>query len=341
VVARERLSGRTAGTPDADVGRGRIGTLVAERLRSRPELGLAPIGFLDKDPLLFDGATDLPVLGASWDIDRIVAEHKVEQVVIAFSTAPDEVMLRLLRRCEELGVEVAFVPRFYERVPEDVTIEHLGGLSLLIPRRVDTRNWQFAVKYTADRILSALLLALIAPLFLLIALAIRLTMGGPIFFRQTRVGRDGKAFDMLKFRSMRSLEEDAAPFVLREGLGPGGVEGDDRRTRLGTLLRRSSLDELPQLLNVLRGEMSLVGPRPERPTYANVFAEKVYRYNDRHRVKSGITGWAQINGLRGKTSLADRVEWDNWYIENWSAWLDMKVLLRTVVAVFRNAKVVE
>jgi lipopolysaccharide/colanic/teichoic acid biosynthesis glycosyltransferase len=120
-------------------------------------------------------------------------------------------------------------------------------------------------------------------------------------------------------------------------VAPGGVEGEDRRTRFGTFMRRTSLDELPQFINVLRGEMSIIGPRPERPEFAEVFASNVHRYEDRHRVKAGITGWAQISGLRGKTSLADRVEWDNWYIENWSPWLDVKILLRTTAAVARNS----
>jgi len=321
--------------PTLIVGRGRIGTLVAERLRTRPELGLAPIGFLDKDPLPLDGPSNLPVLGASWDIERVVAEHRVEQVVIAFSTAPDEVMLRLLRRCDELGVDVAFVPRFYEHVPENVTVEHLGGLSLLVPGRVNPRNWHFILKYAADRIVAAFLLALLAPMFLLTALVLLVTMGRPIFFRQTRVGRDGKPFEMLKFRSMRAIEDDTSTFILPDGLGPGGVEGADRRTPIGRLLRSTSIDELPQLFNVFKGEMSLVGPRPERPEFAGRFEETVYRYADRHRVKAGITGWAQVHGLRGRTSIADRAEWDNFYIENFSLWLDLKILLMTAAALVR------
>jgi exopolysaccharide biosynthesis polyprenyl glycosylphosphotransferase len=285
---------------------------------------------------LDDAPADLPVLGASWDIEHVVAEHGIEQVVIAFSTAPDEVMLRLLRRCDELGVDVAFVPRFYERMPEHVAVEHLGGLSLLVPGRVDPRDWHFAVKYVCDRVVAALLLTLTAPLLLLVALAIRVTMGRPIFFRQTRVGRDGKPFDMLKFRSMRSLDGDASTFVLPDGLGPGGVEGADRRTTVGRVLRSTNIDELPQLLNVLKGEMSIVGPRPERPEFSGRFEETVYRYGDRHRVKSGITGWAQVHGLRGRTSIADRAEWDNFYIENFSLWLDLKILLMTAAIVARG-----
>ena len=316
--------------PTLIVGRGRIGTILAQRLQLRPELGLRPVGFLDKDPLPLDDSPDgLPVLGASWDLERVVEEHGVQQVVVAFSTAPDDVLLRLLRRCDALGVDVAFVPRFYERVAEDVTVEHLGGVSLLVPRRVDPRNWHFTLKYICDRVVAGALVAITTPILLLVALAIRLTMGRPILFRQTRMGRDGKPFEILKFRSMRNVPEGATTFVLPEGLGPGGVEGADRRTPLGRFLRDSNLDELPQLLNVLKGEMSLVGPRPERPEFATRFESTVYRYGERHRVKAGITGWAQVHGLRGRTSIADRAEWDNFYIENFSLWLDLKILLMT------------
>jgi len=148
---------------------------------------------------------------------------------------------------------------------------------------------------------------------------------------------------MLKFRSMHLApsEREALPgnvTALPTDLGPGGVEGDDRRTAVGTLLRRTSLDELPQLLNVVRGDMSLVGPRPERPEFVEAFGPRIARYDDRHRVKSGITGWAQVNGLRGKTSLRDRVEWDNYYIENWSLSLDLKILLMTLSAVISRAE---
>jgi exopolysaccharide biosynthesis polyprenyl glycosylphosphotransferase len=323
--------------PTLIIGHGRIGTLLAERLRSRPELGLAPIGFLDKEPLAVgDAGADLPVLGASWDLERVVEEHGVKQVVVAFSTAPDHVLLRLLRQCDSLGVDVAFVPRFYERVGEEVGVEHLGGVSLLVPHRVDPRDLEFKAKYAVDRLIAGGLVAITAPLFLLVALAVRLSMGRPIFFRQSRVGRDGQVFEMLKFRSMCNVSGDEAPFVLGEGLGPGGVEGADRRTSLGRLLRATNIDELPQLLNVLRGEMSIVGPRPERPQFANRFESSVYRYGERHRVKAGITGWAQVHGLRGRTSIADRAEWDNFYIENFSLWLDLKILLMTAATVVKS-----
>jgi lipopolysaccharide/colanic/teichoic acid biosynthesis glycosyltransferase len=159
-----------------------------------------------------------------------------------------------------------------------------------------------------------------------------------VFFRQRRVGRDGRPFDLLKFRSMRmpgDARGEKAAVLLPDDTAPGGVEGADRRTAVGRLMRRLSIDELPQLLNVLRGEMSIVGPRPERPEFVELFERRVQGYEDRHRVKSGITGWAQVHGLRGKTSLSDRIEWDNYYIENWSLKLDLKILIMTISAVFR------
>jgi lipopolysaccharide/colanic/teichoic acid biosynthesis glycosyltransferase len=198
------------------------------------------------------------------------------------------------------------------------------------------------VKYGLDRIVAAFLLLLTSPVLGASALAIWITMGRPLFHRQPRVGRDGRIFEMLKFRSMSGSPEasgeadlDWAQAQLGAGSSADGENTPDRRTPVGRFLRRFSLDELPQLWNVFRGDMSLVGPRPERVDYVREFERAVYRYGERHRVKSGITGWAQVNGLRGKTSLADRVEWDNYYIENWSLWLDFKILLLTVLAVFR------
>jgi lipopolysaccharide/colanic/teichoic acid biosynthesis glycosyltransferase len=168
-----------------------------------------------------------------------------------------------------------------------------------------------------------------------IAAAVKLSSPGPVLFRQRRIGQDGQVFEMLKFRSMY-LPSEVYEFKPAAGLAPGGIEGLDRRTPLGRFLRRSGLDELPQMINVLRGEMSIVGPRPERPEFANVFSAQLDSYTDRHRVKSGITGWAQVSGLRGQTSLTERVEMDNYYIRNWSLSLDLKIALLTVPALLRT-----
>jgi len=252
-------------------------------------------------------------------------------------------LLRLVRRCEELGVNVAFVPRLFEKVTSKLTVEHIGGLPLISARPSNPKGIQFLAKYAVDRLVAGVVLLLSLPIMVPAALAILVTLGRPLFFRQVRVGRDGRTFEMLKLRTMRPVEPevDERELDLPPDTAPGGVEGGDRRTRVGTFLRRSSLDELPQLINVLKGEMSLIGPRPERPEFVGLFEQSVYRYSDRHRVKSGITGWAQVHGLRGKTSLSDRVEWDNYYIENWSLWLDLKVLLLTFLAVTRSPQHVE
>ncbi len=315
------------------IGAGSVGHLIARRLRERPEFGLRPIGFLDKDPLIDEPDEDgLRVLGASWDLEQVVQRYDVEQVVVTFSTAPHAVLLGMIRRCRELGVEVVVVPRLFEEVSNRVEVEHLGGVPLLRAATVDPRGWQFAIKYATDRIVAAVALLLLSPLLAALWLAVRLSSPGAVLFRQRRVGLDGREFDMLKFRSMRVGPAADHEFVPQEGFAPGGVEGEDRRTRVGEIMRRLSLDELPQLVNVLRGDMSLIGPRPERTNFARAFEQHVYRYGDRHRVKSGLTGWAQVQGLRGQTPLADRVEWDNYYIENWSLWLDLKIVLMTVPA---------
>jgi lipopolysaccharide/colanic/teichoic acid biosynthesis glycosyltransferase len=195
-------------------------------------------------------------------------------------------------------------------------------------------GWQFTLKEAADRAVALVALLLLAPLLLAIAIGVRVSSTGPVIFRQRRVGRGGEAFVLFKFRTMVEAP-GGAKFTLAHGNAPGGIEGTDRRTAFGRWLRAISLDELPQLLNVLRGEMSLIGPRPERPDYVELFTRVVPGYTERHRVKSGITGWAQANGLRGQTSIADRVELDNYYIENWSLALDLRILALTVVELLR------
>jgi exopolysaccharide biosynthesis polyprenyl glycosylphosphotransferase len=318
------------------VGAGKVGYTAAKRLLDDPTLGLRPVAFLDGNPLeTNDPSLELPIY--DWEaFEQVVETERIEHAIIAFSTADHDTLLAITRRCWECGVAVSVVPRLFEIKGTRLSVDHLGGLPLFQLDPPDPKGWQFGVKYALDRVVAGSLLMLLAPVLLVAMLAVRLSLGSPIFYRQLRVGRDGRVFNMLKLRTLREfgtqgVESDADWAAAELGERIARHEPLEwRMTRVGSLLRRTAIDELPQLWNVLRGDMSLVGPRPERAHYAARFEEQLYRYADRHRVKSGLTGWAQINGLRGKTSLRDRVEWDNHYIENWSPWLDVKILMKTI-----------
>jgi len=334
---------RSVGKPTLIVGAGQVGAQVERRLNEQPELGLRPVGYVDANPAPVELVPDRgsPVLGPPSELGAIVQRTGAQHVVLAFLSGPDTQLLPIVRECEARGLEVSLVPRLFDSINVRVGLEHIGGLPLFGLRSIDPQGWQFAIKHGFDRVIAALALVLLSPLLLAVALAVRLSSPGPVLFRQRRIGRDGRAFDMLKFRSMRVVDPEEVrrtAVLVQPDTAPGGVEGVDRRTPIGTFLRRSSIDELPQLFNVLKGEMSIVGPRPERPEFVELFGPQIRRYEDRHRVKSGITGWAQVNGFRGKTSLSDRIEWDNYYIANWSLPLDLKILAMTVITVLKSAE---
>jgi exopolysaccharide biosynthesis polyprenyl glycosylphosphotransferase len=325
------------------VGAGWVGAQLEKRLLERPGLGLHPIGFLDADPApaFRDLGASGPVLGGPADLGDIAARTGVEHVIVAFSSAPDSTVLPVIRQVQQLGLEVSVVPRLFENVNDRQWVAHVGGMALCGLPATHPRSLPFTVKHLIERVIATVGVVVLSPVLLLLALGVRASSPGPVLFRQRRVGRDGQVFDILKFRTMREpAHAPGAGGVAAElagaGHAPGGVEGDDRRTTIGTFLRRSSLDELPQLFNVVLGHMSLVGPRPERPEFVALFGTQVRGYDDRHRVKSGMTGWAQVNGLRGQTSLSDRIELDNWYVQNWSPWLDLKIVLLTPLEVLRS-----
>ncbi len=336
-VRTQALSNRALAVPTLIVGAGSVGELLVKRISEDPRYGMRAVGFLDSDPVprsAAGSALAVPVLGGPGDLRVAISQTGARRVILAFSSEPDHVLVDKIRECQQLGVGVSLVPRLFESINGRATLDHVGGVPLLALRPTDPRGWEFAVKHAVDRTLALVALIATAPLTVAIALGVRLTSPGPVLFRQRRVGRDGRAFDVLKFRTMH---EASAPseFEPVTGRAPGGIEGEDRRTRFGGWLRDNSLDELPQLINVLRGEMSLIGPRPERPEFVERFAGEVTRYQDRHRVKSGITGWAQVNGLRGQTSIDDRVEWDNYYIQNWSLRFDLRIALLTIAELLR------
>lgn len=330
------------------VGAGQVSRGAARRFSERPGLGLEPVGFLDLDPLTGDEHDPL-VLGASWDLDRVVDEHRIDSVLIGFSSAPHHVLLRTIHRCWELGLEVMVVPRLFEVQGLRSRTRHVGGLPLVSLERSSHEGRSLSLKGAFDRVAALLILTVLAPVLAVIAILVKMTSDGPVLHRAVRIGKDGRPFDMLKFRTMLGdpkergeTHADWAAESLRgvDGavalLSPPAAAGQEPHTPIGRFLRRTALDELPQLWNVARGDMALVGPRPELASFTPLFSTAIYRYEHRHRVRPGMTGWAQVQGLRGKTSLRDRVEWDNFYIENWSFWFDMKILALTVVALLRS-----
>jgi exopolysaccharide biosynthesis polyprenyl glycosylphosphotransferase len=331
-------------SPALIVGSGLVADRIIERLRAHPEYGLAPVGILDDEAAQAQQDSrsgphpDIPVIGTPDSIAAAIQSTGADAVLIAFSQLRDEFLIRVVRVAHRHKVRVWVVPRMFDAVGDRAGVEHLGGLPLLALPNADPHGWQFTVKHIMDRTVAGLGLLAISPLLLCLIVLIRFSSPGPIFFGQERVGRDGRVFRCLKFRTMRPPDASDAAFELKSSSAPGGVEGVDRRTALGKFMRKTSLDELPQLINVLKGDMSLVGPRPERPQFVEFFEIQIHRYGERHRVKAGMTGWAQVHGLRGQTSIADRVEWDNYYIENWSIALDLKILALTVKAVMQGAE---
>lgn len=344
-----RVEGRSV-RPTLIVGAGRVGADLERRLLADPALGLRPVGFLDEAPApgFWEAGPVNPVLGAPRELAAVARRTQAQQVVIAFSSARDQEVLPVVRAAQALGLEVSVVPRMFEETASRQQVmtqigtpdgAGTGGLVLCDLRARQPHAWPFAVKHVTGRLIALAIAIAVAPVLLTAAAAVRLTSAGPVLFRQRRVGRDGQVFEILKLRTMRVPAQPSGAgerSLVAVGTGPGGVEGEDRRTRVGCLLRRSSLDELPQLFNVVMGHMSLVGPRPERPEFVALFGQQVRGYDDRHRVKSGMTGWAQVHGLRGGTSIADRIEMDNWYVTNWSLWLDLKILLMTPLEVLRS-----
>ncbi|MCW2599995.1 MAG: exopolysaccharide biosynthesis polyprenyl glycosylphosphotransferase [Frankiales bacterium] len=304
------------------VGAGTVGAQVVDVLREYPKYGLRPVGFLDSRPLLAPERRTVPVLGGLADLESVISYEGAQVVIISFGWSRDPEMVSLLRTCGKLDCELLFVPRLFELgVYGD--LDHVRGIPLARLRRLALSPTARVVKRTVDVVVALISLAFLAPCLLLIAAAVRIETGPGVIFRQVRVGIDGKPFVLLKFRSMPRVDE-------HESATLWSVAHDRRIGPVGRAIRATSLDELPQLWNVLRGDMSLVGPRPERPHFVEQFARTYPQYMARHRVPSGLTGLAQVHGLRGDTPLEERVRFDNAYIESWSLWLDVKTLLRTI-----------
>jgi exopolysaccharide biosynthesis polyprenyl glycosylphosphotransferase len=310
------------------VGGGAVATHLVEALRAERAHGLEVVGYVDVEPN--PSCTVMPYLGAVEDLDGVLQLAEASTVVVTFTSAADGRLVELLRWTATAGADVRVVPRLFDvgRADGDATTtDHVVGIPLIPLAGTALGTVRWAAKRTFDVVATGLGLAVLWPLLGLLALGVRLSSPGPVLFRQERIGRDGQPFELLKFRSMAVNDDDDRTW---------SVADDDRVTRLGRIMRAYSLDELPQLWNVLRGDMSLVGPRPERPRFVEEFSEAYPSYRARHRVPVGLTGYAQVHGLRGDTSIEARARFDNAYVERWSLWQDVAILLRTVVAVLRR-----
>jgi len=310
------------------VGAGEAGNLILEKIRGSPSLGYRPVGFLD-DARVGQAVFGLPVLGRIDELGTIVEKQAIDEVIIALPEASHNELLSVIARCEDGRVSIKVFPDVFQIMASEVNVGDLNGLPLLTMRDVALRGWRLTLKRIVDMIISGIILVFISPFLLLIAILVKLDSRGPALYSQERMGLDARPFPCFKFRSMRQdAEAETGPVW--------AVKDDPRRTRMGRWLRKYSFDELPNFVNVFLGDMSLVGPRPERPVFVEQFRQMVPRYMERHREKAGITGWAQVNGLRGDTSIWERTKYDLYYIEHWSLWFDFKILILTALRFLRD-----
>jgi exopolysaccharide biosynthesis polyprenyl glycosylphosphotransferase len=298
-------------------GTGDIAALTAEKLKKYSHFGIEISGFLDTEKK--DG-----ILGTFDDLENVVKSHSITDLVIALPSSAYETTLKLIETANNLLIEIRLVPDILQMASLKVGMEHIEGIPIINLGDIPLQGWQWLFKRIFDFSFSLVGLILLLPVFLIIYLLIKLTSRGPVFYTQTRVGLDGKHFRIIKFRTMiRDAEKDTGAIW--------SPPDDVRVTKVGRVLRKLSIDELPQLFNVLSGTMSLVGPRPERPELVEKFKQNIPKYMLRHSVKTGMTGWAQVHGLRGNTPLDKRIEFDIYYIQNWSFKLDLEILWRTIL----------
>lgn len=306
------------------VGTGEEAIGIATRVLRSRSLGYDVIGLVATEPSTASPelSEPIPVLGTIDDLPALIDSNQVQNVIIALPEATRAELLQVVTLCQRGVVDIKIYPDAFAFITSGLTVDELGGLPLLGVRDIALRGWKLSLKRGLDVFGSTVGLIFLSPFLMLISAWIYLSDRGPVFFSQERVGLDGKPFPMIKFRTMR---------VDAEKISRWTVKNDPRVTRIGALLRRTNLDELPNLINVFYGHMSLVGPRPEQERFVEEFKERIPRYMERHREKSGMTGWAQVNGLRGDTSIEERLKYDLYYVENWSLWFDVKIILRTII----------
>ena len=311
------------------VGSGPLAESVIERIEARPDAGLRLVGVV-ADGAIGNAVRGTPIIGDYADLGSILLEQRIDQVLVALSRHEAGTFEKVMAELEDSVVNIKIVPDLLHGFALQSTVESLDGLPVIGLQEPALFGWGAVAKRSFDVLAAGAALITLAPFLVAIGIAVATTSGGPVLYRQRRMSHDGRVFEMLKFRSMR---HDA------EADGPGWTRaGDPRRTRVGRWLRKRNLDELPQLINVLRGEMSLVGPRPERPAFIEEFRREVPGYMLRHKVRAGMTGWAQVHGWRGDTSIHERVEHDLYYVQRWSFGLDLRILAMTLFRSARNQR---
>lgn len=315
------------------IGTGLPARTVIETVRRSPHLGYHVVGVVadDQGDDFGEGVVlGHPMLGTTAELPRLIRKHKIDEVLIALSGTSQARLVELVDRCADDPVSVTVYPDTFQLITNnELSIGDFGGLPMVQVRAIALRGWNRVLKRALDIAVSAFVLVLFSPILLLLALLVKLSSPGPVFIVQERVGQDGRPFGCIKFRTMvQDAERESGPVW--------ASPNDDRRTKLGTIMRKYSLDEFPQFINVLLGEMSVVGPRPERTHFVNQFALMMPRYHRRHMEKAGITGWAVVNGLRGNTSIEERTRYDLYYVENWSLLFDLKIIAKTIVLIFHD-----
>ena len=312
------------------VGYSRAAESYIDRIRMFPQWGFDILGILDDKVEMGLNYNEAIVFGRTSDLEKILAENSLDEIVIALNLDEYGKLADLVKICEKSGVHTQFVPDYNEIIPSRPYTEDIMGLPVINIRYVPLSNtFNAIVKRAFDIVCSSVGLIILSPLLLVICIIIKATSKGPLIFKQERVGFRNETFMMYKFRSMKVQDE-------AEEKKAWTVKDDPRVTKFGKFIRKTSLDELPQLVNILKGDMSIVGPRPERPFFVEKFKEEIPRYMIKHQVRPGLTGWAQVNGLRGDTSIKKRIEYDLYYIENWTFWFDIKIMFLTIFKGFVN-----
>lgn len=315
----------------AIIGTGVVADQLAKAAQENPRCGFDIVGFIDEpENVAVTKPQNAPVIGTPAELNQVIIDEYIDHVIIAFSAIRESQLVGMIRTADRRSSEISMVERFFEVTSTRPGIDEVNGIPLVLLHRRAYRSLEWRVKRLMDIVVSGTALLILSPLMLVIALISRIQDGPGIIFRQQRISVDGEPFEIMKFRSLRPADET-------ESATKWNVKNDDRMSAFGKFIRKTSIDELPQLINILKGDMSLVGPRPERPHFVQEFGSTYTRYDDRHRVPSGLTGWAQVNGLRGDTSIEERARYDNYYIQNWSLWLDIKIILRTTMSLTKAA----